>query len=220
MNTTGIHLGDNRIDFTVTVLLGVALAGLAGGCADPRSAARPTALLLVDNIKPYSQGLEAEVQAQEVYYDNLNRVLKDHARRRVFREQRTARRLAVNEFADDLLDESRRVSVSKLQKFLVATDAKFDAEMAKQMRDEAEADAGRAASFAALKRKLVPLEEIEGELLELTRDPTAEEQLKRLIAFGKGVREQLKVLEAQDETKPATQPTSRPAEPPPETEEQ
>jgi hypothetical protein len=194
---------------TVTMLLVAAWAG--GGCTNPRTAARPAALLVLDHVESYGAGLEAEIRLQEEYYRNTNRVLKDDARRRVISRQSTDRLLAVHDFADTILLEQHGVPVGRLQRFLVETDERFDQALLRQMQSEAEAAAAAAASFAKLSFDAGAVEDIRGELVQVTRDPSAAEQARRLFAFGQEVKKELdRLKKEQEKNKPATQPAPAP----------
>jgi hypothetical protein len=91
---------------------------LVTGCAMPRKAIRPAALIVVDQLEAHERELDAQIAAEDEYYRGLTRVLTEDARREVELEQGNAVVSAIDTYADKVLLESNGVPMSSTTAFL------------------------------------------------------------------------------------------------------
>ena len=178
------------------------------GCASPRDAVRPAALIVVDQMNAYERELDAQIAAEDAYYRGLTTLLADNARRVVLLEQANASIAAADQFADQILLESNGVPVSRLIAFLRDTDDRFNAIVTAQMQEEAAARTRAAAVFAKAGYQREMLAGARASLLELIRPLSVSEQVESWIAYGRRVKKEIDAL-----NKAATQPSTQPAPP-------
>lgn len=184
---------------TTLILVTACIAFLLIGCTSARESVKPSVLLLVDNIESYDEALGKYVAAENQYYHSLQRVLVESAGRATVVDQGNQRIASVDRYIDDLLLESEIVSVTKLKEFLEQTDEELNALVIAQRVAEAEVSAAAEASFQKLQDARNELQKLEGQLLQVIREPPVTEQITWWIEYGKTVKDKYDELNEAEE---------------------
>jgi hypothetical protein len=166
----------------------------AFGCANPRQAVRPAALIVIDQLDAHERELDAQIAAEDEFYRGLTRVLAEDARREVIVEQGNAMIEDVDSFGDQVLLESNGVSVGATVKFLRSDDEKYDGFITANMQQEAEAKARAAATFTKIAYRREKIATAHETLLALIRPVSVRDQVKWWAEYGSRVKKEFDEL--------------------------
>lgn len=184
---------------TFVALLVVALAG----CTTAREELRRPVTLILGQLDAYEEVVKREIREERAYYAGLRTTLVDAARREVFLRRESERMLAISEMTDVALVAGDGVPISRLASFLASNDDRFDAALAEQMRQEAEASALEGLSMAKLSQNRKAIAAVRSELVELLRELSLRERATQYVNYFKRVRKHFEQLEESAKNLPA-----------------
>jgi hypothetical protein len=160
------------------IALFVLLAALAGCATNPT---RESALLLVDQIDEYEKAISAKVAAEQTYYAQTRTTLQDQARRQALREQQRDYLVGITEITDQAMVRDRGLQASAFQEFLRGLNETGRNSEEERSRREAELRAVYQVNFKALSSKRSELARTRSQLLQLSREKSTTEQLRRFL---------------------------------------
>ncbi len=155
------------------------LAMLCMGCAT--NAAQETALLLVDRIDAYERQVNEKITGEQRFYAEVRKDLKDSARRQARRGQQAEYLARLTELTDQAVVRDKGLQLSVLQQFLRESNERARTANTDLAARRAELEAVYRVNFELLSNHSRDLRNARAQLLQLARDKSTKDQLRKFL---------------------------------------